>query len=197
MRSILDNVSKEIEIKRSKFICHLYRVDSIEDIKKHLDDIKKEYKDATHNCYAYICNTSKKASDDGEPIGTAGMPILKILESQNLDHVLAVVTRYFGGIKLGANGLIRAYADSVKETLKLVKYINLIKGIKVSIQFKYDDIQKIDYLLKDYKIVNKEYQDIITYIIDIPIDINIKTLLKDYLINYQELTNILIAKDED
>lgn len=192
--SIEDNVKKEIIIKKSKFICHLYRIDDIDSAKKIIMETKKTYKDATHNCYAYICDTNKKMSDDGEPSKTAGMPILNVLESKNLNHILAIVTRYFGGIKLGANGLVRAYTDSVKEALLQAKIINLIEGIKITITFTYDQVKQIDYLLKDFQVINKNYHDNISYTIIVPKDFNINSI-KDYLISYQEEETLLIPKN--
>ena len=93
-------------------------VDNIEDINNILNNIKNEYKDATHYCYAYIIDNTKRFNDDGEPGGTAGMPILNVIEQNNLNHVLIVVVRYFGGIKLGAGGLVRAYSKISYECIK-------------------------------------------------------------------------------
>ena len=110
MYTIKNDDSYELEIKKSKFISKLYRVNNIEDVNNILSSLRKEYSDATHHCYAYIINNSKKSSDDGEPGGTAGIPILQVLDKNNLNYVLCVVIRYFGGIKLGAGGLVRAYS---------------------------------------------------------------------------------------
>ncbi len=195
MKTIKDDVVSELVIKKSKFICHLYYVKTLDEIKKLLQQTQNDYKDATHNCYAYILNGDKRMSDDGEPSGTAGIPILNILEVNNLNHVLAVVTRYFGGIKLGANGLVRAYAKSVNDALNQTSIVNLINGIEIKITFKYDDIKQIDYLLKDYQITNKEYHDLVTYQLIAPLSNNISILLKDYLITYEEGNSILIKED--
>lgn len=194
MKSISKNTIDELNIKKSKFICHLYRVNNIDEINDKLSYINDEYKDATHNCYAYICGNLKKASDNGEPSGTAGIPMLNILEVNNLNYILAVVTRYFGGIKLGANGLIRAYADSVKEALNKADIIELEKGIRVKITFSYDNSKQIDYLLKDSNIINKEYHNEISYIIDTN-DFDIKTKLNNFIINYELINEILIEKE--
>ena len=154
MRTISHDIENEIIIKKSKFICHLYYVNNIEDINNKIDYINTKYKDATHNCYAYICGNLKKMSDDKEPSGTAGMPMLNILEMNNLNNILVIVTRYFGGIKLGANGLVRAYSDSVKEALNLTSIITLTEGYLVEIEFGYDKVKQIDYLLKNNKIIS-------------------------------------------
>lgn len=192
MYTIKNNSIKEIIIKNSKFITLLYKVYSLEDIKNTLVNVKTLYPNATHYCYAYILNNEKKSSDDGEPSGTAGTPILNILEFNNLNYILAVVIRYFGGIKLGSSGLIRAYSRSVKEAIKENILTKLIEGINVNITFSWSNIKQIDYLLKDQLINKKEYLDNITYNISIPI--NILNTLKNYLISYEIIKNINIEK---
>ena len=129
MQSVLNN-EHTIIIKNSKFICNIYHVETINEINKILDETRKKYYDATHCCYAYILDNIKKESDDGEPSGTAGIPMLQVLEKNNLNHVLCIVIRYFGKIKLGAGGLVRAYTKSVTETIKN-NIITLIPGVKV------------------------------------------------------------------
>ena len=116
--SIKENSNYQIEIKNSKFIGCLFKINCKEEVTQLLETVKNTYKDATHYCYAYILEDSQKASDDGEPGGTAGMPILNVLQSNNLINVLAVVIRYFGGIKLGAGGLLRAYSEAANEATK-------------------------------------------------------------------------------
>lgn len=192
MYTIKNNSINEIIIKNSKFITLLYKVYSQEDIKNYLKEVKYLYPNATHYCYAYILNNEKRSSDDGEPSGTAGTPILNILESNNLNYVLSIVVRYFGGIKLGASGLIRAYSRSIKEALKENTLTQLTEGINVNITFSWSNIKQIDYLLKDQLINKKEYLDNITYNISIPI--NILDTLKNYLISYEIIKNINIEK---
>lgn len=192
MYTIKNNSINEIIIKNSKFITLLYKVYSLEDIKNTLVNVKTLYPNATHYCYAYILNNEKRSSDDGEPSGTAGTPILNILESNNLNYILAVVIRYFGGIKLGSSGLIRAYSRSVKEAIKENILTKLIEGINVNITFSWSNIKQIDYLLKDQLINKKEYLDNITYNISIPI--NILNTFKNYLISYEIIKNINIEK---
>lgn len=161
MKSVINN-QNTIIIKNSKFICLIYNIDSINKINELLENAKIIYPNATHYCYAYILDNFKKESDDGEPSGTAGIPILQVLEKNNLNHVLCIVVRYFGKIKLGAGGLVRAYTKSVVECLKN-NIIELNKGVEVNITFSYLDLKKIDYLLKDYNIKNKKYDNDITY----------------------------------
>lgn len=175
MLCIKENVKSEIVIKNSKFICFLYRVDNIEDVKKYIDEIKKVEKGATHYCYAYIIDNIKRFNDDKEPSGTAGMPILNILESNNLNHILAVVVRYFGGIKLGAAGLLRAYANSVTESVNASDIIKLITGKIIEITFPYSDEKKINSLNNIFEIIDKKYDSNIHYIVFIP-DFNMDKL---------------------
>lgn len=107
-----------LEIKKSKFIGLYYQVDTLEEIKTILEQLKKEHKKARHLPYAYKIDNNLKKSDDKEPHGTAGLPILNIIEKNNLNHVLIVVIRYFGGIKLGTGGLTRAYSNTAREVIK-------------------------------------------------------------------------------
>ncbi len=113
MKILKENKEKITIINKSKFIGIVKKVYTKEEINNLLVDLRKQYKDATHICYAYVLNNEKKYSDDGEPTGTAGIPILDVLEKNNLDYTLAIVIRYFGGIKLGANGFVRAYSNSI------------------------------------------------------------------------------------
>lgn len=107
-----------LEIKKSKFIAYYYEIDSIEEANQILEELKKEHKKARHIPYAYKIENRAKKSDDKEPSGTAASPIYQAIERNNLDHVFLAVVRYFGGIKLGAGGLLRAYATATKEVLK-------------------------------------------------------------------------------
>ncbi len=166
MKSIKEEVINEIIINKSKFITVLTNINDINKIKEKLEDIKKTYKDATHYCYAYIINNHEKCSDNGEPSGTAGMPILNVLKQNNLTNILCVVIRYFGGIKLGAGGLIRAYSTSASEALNKASITNLVNGYNIIIEFPYDNLKQIDYLLKNIDI-KKTYQTNITYTFNI------------------------------
>ena len=163
MFTIENNVSNEIIINKSRFICYLFKVDNLYDVKKYIEEIKLEYKDATHYCYSYIIGNVKKAFDDKEPSHTAGLPMLNVLENKKLDNILAIVVRYFGGIKLGAGGLVRAYTEAVTKCLDKTKIIRNIKLLSKKIKFKYEDINTINYLLKDYKITYKEYDSDVIY----------------------------------
>ena len=118
MYYILDRVVNEIGISRSNFITLLIPITSTIEVKGILESLKKEYPKATHYCYAYVIDNYVKFSDDGEPQGTAGKPMLGVLESKKINNVLAVVIRYFGGIKLGAGGLLIAYVNSVSNAIE-------------------------------------------------------------------------------
>lgn len=178
MYTIDNNYTYELEIKKSRFIAVLIKVKDVKEIDNILENIKDKYKDATHYCYGYIVNDRKKSSDDNEPGGTAGLPILQALEKNNLNYVLCVVIRYFGGIKLGAGGLIRAYSKSTSEVIRNSNKIELIKGLKIRFITNYEDQKRIDYLLKDYQFT-KEYGTNITYHALIPEDDIINLNIKD------------------
>lgn len=196
MKTIKEEITNEIIINKSKFITIITPISNIENVKDKLEIIKKNYKDATHYCYAYIINSKEKCSDDGEPSGTAGIPILNILKTNNLTNVLCTVVRYFGGIKLGAGGLVRAYASSTKEILKKCEIGQLDNGYQITIEIDYKNIKNIDYLLKNYKI-DKSFNEKIIYTfninkheyenIEVPLNNNSKIIKK------QEITMI---KDE-
>ena len=159
----VNNSENIIIIKKSKFITNIFYINNLNDINIYLNKIKEKYKDATHHCYAYIINNTKRFNDDGEPNGTAGMPILDCLEKNKLNHTLCIVTRYFGGIKLGAGGLVRAYSNSISNALKNSKFFKLKDGYKIKITFEYNNSKQIDNLVKDYEITKKEYGKVITY----------------------------------
>ena len=162
MRTLLSSFTNKIIIKNSQFICILVPIND-EQIEKYLNDIRLQYPKANHYCYAYIFNNVKHSSDDGEPSGTAGMPILNVLEKEGLNNVLCVVVRYFGGIKLGAGGLVRAYTKSVTENLKKATFVELIQGYKILLQFNYDSEKEILYILNNSFIESREYLEKISY----------------------------------
>lgn len=166
MYIIKNNIDYEQIIKNSRFITRLVKITKKDEVEDILNNVKKEYPKATHYCYAYIVNDYKKASDDGEPGGTAGMPILNVLEKEDMTSVIAIVVRYFGGIKLGAGGLVRAYSSSVRDTLKKADKILLIEGVQIKITIPYDKQNELNYILKDSEIVDKTFTDKVTYIIN-------------------------------
>lgn len=164
-KSIREQVENEIVINKSRFIGILIPVADVNEVALYLEQAKIDYPAATHYCYAYCIDALKKASDDGEPAKTAGMPILNVLEKNNLDHILAIVVRYFGGIKLGAGGLVRAYSQSTVEALAKAQIVTKIKAPYYALEFDYHFIRQLDYLLKsqDIDILVKDYQDRVRY----------------------------------
>lgn len=163
MRGIETEYIHEIEIKKSKFIALIVPIYHVDDVKKKLEQVKKDYPGATHYCYAYILLHEKRCSDDGEPSKTAGQPILNVLEKQQLSYVLAIVIRYFGGIKLGAGGLVRAYTNAVIQVLEKAHIypMGLKKHIKVT--FSYEFEQQFLKQYSSFEIIQKTYLDIVTY----------------------------------
>ena len=162
MKTIINTFTEELIVKNSRFICVLIPINDT-NIEPHLDEVKNTYPKATHYCYAYIYDDVKHSSDDKEPSGTAGMPILNVLEKEELNHILCVVVRYFGGIKLGAGGLVRAYTKSVTENIKYANFIELVEGYKISIVFPYEEENNISYLLGSSQIIKKSYLELINY----------------------------------
>lgn len=189
MQTIEENIVDKYEIKQSKFITLLYKINSIDDINMYLQEVKNNYKDATHYCYAYKFNGNQKFSDDGEPGGTAGLPIVEVLNKRDINNILCIVVRYFGGIKLGAGGLVRAYTKAVCNAIDKCQIIILDKGYLIRINLNYDEQKQYDYLFKD-KIIKKEFNNQITYYIKISKD----ELEKINNINFEILENIYIEK---
>lgn len=191
MYTIAKNEKNELIIKNSKFITLLIKITNKDEVDNHLNEIKKHYPKATHYCYAYkLKDQIKKASDDKEPSGTAGMPMLNILDKENITNVLAVTIRYFGGIKLGAGGLIRAYAKSVKEALDITQKNELITAYIGTITFPYSKENEIIYQLTNKNILEKNYLENITYKVILPKD---HPLILDKKVNI--LTESYIEKD--
>lgn len=158
-RTIKENCQVQEEIKKSRFICHAKRVYSEEEARDFITAIKKENHKATHNCSAFIIGERseiKRTSDDGEPSGTAGVPMLGVLENHNLTNICVVVTRYFGGIKLGAGGLIRAYAGSVALAVKEIGIIEIKEQAGIAIQMSYAQYQEYGNFLKEHNLIELE-----------------------------------------
>ena len=158
-RTIKEDGQVQEEIKKSRFICHAKRVYSEEEARDFITAIKKEHYKATHNCSAFIVGERseiKRTSDDGEPSGTAGIPMLGVLENHNLTNVCVVVTRYFGGIKLGAGGLIRAYAGSVALAVKEIGIIEIKEQAGIQIHMTYAQYQEYGNFLKEHNLIELE-----------------------------------------
>jgi uncharacterized YigZ family protein len=160
MYLLTENIKNEIEINKSRFICYLGIAKSQEEAKEFIQSIKKKHYDASHNCSAYILGETGEfggSSDDGEPGNTAGVPMLEVLRKNHVTNIVAVVTRYYGGIKLGAGGLIRAYSRSVGDTLKVSNLIILQKYNLLSIKISYSYFDEIHTILKNYELTNSKF----------------------------------------
>ena len=163
MKSVKEKIVYTYEINKSKFISIICYINNSDEVNGILDEVKKEYKDATHYCYAYILDNTKKCSDDKEPSGTAGKPILDVLEKKDLVNILCIVVRYFVGIKLGAGGLLRAYSKAVSDNLDINKdkIGSIVNGYYVTVEISYNDINSFEYKYKS--IIEKEFNETIKY----------------------------------
>lgn len=173
-KTILENqVQAEIVEKKSKFIANVFYVETQKEAEERIKEVKKQYYDARHNCFAYSVFTKdgiiERFSDDGEPSGTAGAPILNILSSQNLRNVVVIVTRYFGGILLGTGGLLRAYTGATMEALKKVEIIEKYLGLEINIEVSYSNLEKLKYYLrqKEITILSSEYLENIKVLVEL------------------------------
>lgn len=170
MFTIVKDFRQEIVIEKSRFICTLKKVHSEAEAQEFVKAIKKEFWDATHNCSAYIVDEmAQRSSDDGEPSGTAGLPMLEVLRKNKLTNTAAVVTRYFGGIKLGAGGLVRAYTNSVAEAVKATGIAQKVLVSKFSFIYDLNEIGKI---------LNILYQQQLFEIADVEYGLQAKVILK-------------------
>ncbi|MDU4913223.1 MAG: YigZ family protein [Staphylococcus epidermidis] len=164
--------SIENVISQTRFIAYIKPVSTENEAKAFIDEIKTKHKDATHNCSAYTVGPEmniQKANDDGEPSGTAGIPMLEILKKQEIHNVCVVVTRYFGGIKLGAGGLIRAYSGAVRDVIYDIGRVELREAIPVTVTLDYDQTGKFEYELASTTFLLREqfYTDKVSYQIDV------------------------------
>ena len=171
-KTIKEDTSAELVEKKSKFIANIFYVESVEEAEEKIKEVNKKYFDARHNCYAFSIYTDNgivsRFSDNGEPSGTAGGPMLNILQGQGLSNCLVIVTRYFGGILLGTGGLVRAYSDATKLAIENTKIINKDLGIEASLLVSYSDLQKLQYYFNknDIKILDTKYNENIEVIFE-------------------------------
>lgn len=173
--TIKKNGSHEIEIKKSRFICTMVRIQSEDQAKQLIEQVTKENSKANHNCYAYMLGDDdhiQRESDNGEPSGTAGVPILEVLKKNELHNVLAVVTRYFGGIKLGAGGLIRAYSNATSTTIDQLGIVKLVNKQQLTLTIDYNQFDKLKYFLENeaIPIEDTQYTDQIQVVIAVSDD---------------------------
>ncbi|RMC46174.1 YigZ family protein [Lactobacillus sp. ESL0230] len=181
--TIKNNGTNELIIKKSRFITTLVRTNTIVEADQAIAAITKKYRDATHNTYAYVVEDHVKASDNGEPAGTAGVPELKALQLMNLKNVTAVVTRYFGGIKLGTGGLIRAYSNSVTEAAKTIGVVKRMQQQKVDFHVAYNKFDEVQHFLTNEQIfiANTDYG--VDVNIQIFVDEKVRTAVENNLTN--------------
>lgn len=165
MKTISKAVESEINVKKSQFICHLFPTRTKKESKEIILKVNEQYGDATHNCTAYIVSDGEGFDDDGEPGGTAGKPMINVLRKNDLHNVTAVVTRYFGGIKLGAGGLVRAYSKSVLEAINEAEILEVEIYDVYNLIFEYYDIKLADTEVRNnnLEVINKDYSDKVLY----------------------------------
>ena len=184
MNSIKDMVMNEIVIEKSRFITYLFPVEDAIKAKEIITELNKKYQDATHVVYAFITENDVRSNDNGEPKGTAGMPTLEVLRKENMINVLAVTIRYFGGIKLGAGGLVRAYTKGVSDAMKNAVITHEEEITEISITTTYKDSFYLDKNLSLSRNTLKTFDDKVTYNI---------TLLKKDLISFLLLILLLVT----
>ena len=161
---IKEECTNTIVIEKSRFITYLEYCENEEQYKEYLKTIKKKHYDATHVCSAFLGKSTRRSSDDGEPSGTAGVPMLSCLDKHGMENTAAFVVRYFGGIKLGAGGLIRAYSSSVSEAIKQADLVEDRMFNQYTITLNYETANRIDYLLnKECEEVETEYSENVKY----------------------------------
>ena len=180
---IYEGGSGELEEKKSRFIANIAPVTTEEDAVAYINAMKKKYWDARHNCFAYVIGERgqlQRCSDDGEPNGTAGKPMLDVLLGNELRNVAVVVTRYFGGTLLGTGGLVRAYTQATKEALEACTTKLMQQLLPVLIRTNYTDMGKIQYILntRQVAIINTEFAEDVVFTVHIPVG-DAKAILKE------------------
>ncbi|GAA6113463.1 MAG: YigZ family protein [Apilactobacillus sp.] len=165
----------EIDIKKSQFICSIARVETEEEAISFINQVKDEHKKATHNCHAYVLgldDSIQRASDNGEPSGTAGVPILEAIKNIGVHNVAAVVTRYFGGIKLGAGGLIRAYSNATTQAIEHVGVVKKVLQTEITISVDYKSFDSLNYQLEENNenIIDTIYTDKVSIVVAVDND---------------------------
>ncbi len=197
--TILKEETAEIVEKKSKFIAEIYPVKDVDEADKIIKETKKKYYDAKHHCIAYRIVKDdmivEKSSDDGEPSGTAGAPMLNILQGNNLCNIIVIVTRYFGGILLGTGGLVKAYSDTTKKVIQKSELVFQKDGFEIEIETDYSNLENFKYYCKNsnINIIKIEYFE------NIVIKIEIEKSKKDVFfkdIDEKKISNIEIISIE-
>lgn len=174
-KTIKQNVRTEIVEKKSRFIASVFRVENQQQVDDFLNEIRKEFYDATHNVYAYTYGIEypiQKYSDDGEPQGTAGLPVMEVIRKNGLSNVLIVVTRYFGGILLGASGLVRAYTQAAVASIEKAGILEYHECERMIITLDYSDFEKVKWLIEknNAKILEIEYSQVVDIIVLVKVE---------------------------
>ena len=182
-RMVLEGGQAELVEKKSRFIANVRPVESEAEAVAFIDEMKKKYWDARHNCSAFVIGTKAeltRCSDDGEPSGTAGRPMLEVLLGEGVRNVAVVVTRYFGGTLLGTGGLVRAYTQATKEALEACTTKLMQQLLPVLIRTNYTDMGKIQYILntRQFAIINTEFAEDVVFTVHIPVG-DAKAILKE------------------
>lgn len=170
MLTILEPIENELIINKSSFITYLYPVQTVDEAKNYIKQIKEKHPTATHHVVCYIIGKTGEngtANDDGEPSGTAGLPALNVFKNNDITNFVCIIVRYFGGIKLGAGGLVRAYSKSASEALKLAIKVPIIEYDYLELEFNYAYLDIIENRLKNYEITNRSFSTNITLMVKV------------------------------
>ena len=182
------------EVNKSTFISFLKYIENTTEAKQYINLLKEKYPDATHHVSAFIVGSSGQnggTNDDGEPSGTAGAPIFEVLRKNNLTNIICVVVRYFGGIKLGAGGLVRAYSKAASEVVKIAKLEPIIIYTILKLSFSYPYLNQIEKIIKDFQIIERSFTSNITITIKVPVE---KVTMLSSLLNSLTYGNIIVSE---
>ncbi len=182
------------EVNKSTFISFLKYIENTTEAKQYINLLKEKYPDATHHVSAFIVGSSGQnggTNDDGEPSGTAGAPIFEVLRKNNLTNIICVVIRYFGGIKLGAGGLVRAYSKAASEVVKIAKLEPIIIYTILKLSFSYPYLNQIEKIIKDFQIIERSFTSNITITIKVPVE---KVTMLSSLLNSLTYGNIIVSE---
>lgn len=199
MNTIKGEIVNTIEINKSSFITYLKAASIVEDAKDYVEYVKALHPNATHHIVVMTIGKTGEygqANDDGEPSGTAALPALDVFRTNNITNFVCVIVRYFGGIKLGAGGLVRAYSRSASEALKLLPIIPIIEYTNILLNFDYSFLNLLENRLNNVEIINKSFSDSVSFIIKVPKD-NVQEIISKviYLTNNLVKYQILEYKD--
>lgn len=193
-KTVLKSETAEVLEKKSRFISYVYHVEDEENIEKLIKEMRRKYHDARHVCFAWRIikdgQVIERASDDGEPSGTAGAPMLSILKKENLCNILILVIRYFGGILLGTGGLVRAYSEATQKVIEKSKIVIMTNGVEIEVKLEYSNLDIFKYYCKnnDINIIN------IQYLNDIIIKVEMETYVKDKMLKEFETKTLKIKE---